>query len=173
MKKNLNDFKRLLLTTPKTGKPSAGDIVLVLQSDRKSARLLGKEGYRLTIGDVTTITASSVEGLVWGTRTVLQLSEQQRSAGFVLPKGSTQDKPAYGLRGFMMDCGRKFIPMSYLRSLVKMMSYYKMNTLQIHLNDNGFRQFFGNDWAKTPAAFRLECDTYLKSRITGVKVEQE
>ena len=146
--------------TPKTGKPSAGDIVLVLQSDRKSARLLGKEGYRLTIGDVTTITASSVEGLVWGTRTVLQLSEQQRSAGFVLPKGSTQDKPAYGLRGFMMDCGRKFIPMSYLRSLVKMMSYYKMNTLQIHLNDNGFRQFFGNDWAKTQAAFRLECDTY-------------
>ena len=64
--------------TPKTGKPSAGDIVLVLQSDKKSARLLGKEGYRLTIGDVTTITASSVEGLVWGTRTVLQLSEQQR-----------------------------------------------------------------------------------------------
>ncbi len=35
-----------------------------------------------------------------------------------------------------------------------------MNTLQIHLNDNGFRQYFGNDWAKTPAAFRLECDTY-------------
>lgn len=146
--------------TLKTGKPSAGDIVLVLQTDKKSARQLGKEGYRLTIGDVTTITASSVEGLVWGTRTVLQLSEQQRSAGFVLPKGSTQDKPAYGLRGFMMDCGRKFIPMSYLRSLVKMMSYYKMNTLQIHLNDNGFRQYFGNDWAKTPAAFRLECDTY-------------
>ena len=35
--------------TPKTGKPSAGDIVLVLQSDKKSARQLGKEGYRLTI----------------------------------------------------------------------------------------------------------------------------
>lgn len=35
--------------TPKTGKPSAGDIVLVLQSDKKSARLLGKEGYRLTM----------------------------------------------------------------------------------------------------------------------------
>jgi ABC-type microcin C transport system permease subunit YejB len=70
----------------------------------------------------------------------------------------------------MMDCGRKFIPMSYLRSLVKMMSYYKMNTLQIHLNDNGFRQFFGNDLAKTPAAFRLECDTYpgLTAKAKGV-----
>ena len=40
------------------------------------------------------------------------------------------------------------------------MAYYKMNTLHIHLNDNGFRQYFGNDWNKTQAAFRLECDTY-------------
>ncbi len=142
--------------TPKTGKPSAGDIVLALKADKQ----LGAEGYRLNIGDVTTITASTVEGLIWGTRTVLQLAEQNRSAGFAMPKGSAVDVPEYGLRGFMMDCGRKFIPMSYLRSLVKMMSYYKMNTLQIHLNDNGFRQFFCDDWAKTQAAFRLECDTY-------------
>lgn len=140
--------------TPKTGKPSTGDIVLVLKVDK----LLGTEGYRLDISDVTTITASTVEGLVWGTRTVLQLSEQNHSAA--LPKGVAVDVPEYGLRGFMMDCGRKFIPMSYLRSLVKMMSYYKMNTLQIHLNDNGFRQFFNGDWNKTQAAFRLECDTY-------------
>lgn len=40
------------------------------------------------------------------------------------------------------------------------MSYYKMNTLQVHLNDNGFRQFFQNDWEKTYAAFRLESETY-------------
>lgn len=140
--------------TPKTGKPSTGDIVLVLKADK----LLGTEGYRLDISDVTTIIASTVEGLVWGTRTVLQLSEQNHSAA--LPKGVAVDVPEYGLRGFMMDCGRKFIPMSYLRSLVKMMSYYKMNTLQIHLNDNGFRQFFNGDWNKTQAAFRLECDTY-------------
>ena len=153
-----NDYADLVgnRLTAKSGKPSAGDIVLVLKADKQ----LGAEGYRLNIGDVTTITASTVEGLIWGTRTVLQLAEQNRSANYALPKGSAVDAPEYGLRGFMMDCGRKFIPMSYLRSLVKMMSYYKMNTLQIHLNDNGFRQFFGDDWAKTQAAFRLECDTY-------------
>ena len=153
-----NDYADLVgnRLTAKSGKPSAGDIVLVLKADKQ----LGAEGYRLNISDVTTITASTVEGLIWGTRTVLQLAEQNRSANYALPKGTAVDVPEYGLRGFMMDCGRKFIPMSYLRSLVKMMSYYKMNTLQIHLNDNGFRQFFGDDWAKTQAAFRLECDTY-------------
>jgi len=142
--------------TQKQGKATEGDIVLVLKNDKT----LGKEGYRLDIGNVVTITASTAEGLVWGTRTLLQISEQNKNAGCCLPKGSTKDVPSYGLRGFMMDCGRKFIPMTYLRSLVKMMSYYKMNTLQIHLNDNGFRQFFDGDWAKTQAAFRLECDTY-------------
>ena len=60
----------------------------------------------------------------------------------------------------MIDVGRKYIPMDYLRQLVKVMAYYKMNTLQVHLNDNGFKQYFGNDWAKTPAAFRLESDFF-------------
>ena len=50
--------------------------------------------------------------------------------------------------------------MSYLNDLVKVMSYYKMNTLQIHLNDNGFKQYFDHNWGKTYAAFRLESDTY-------------
>ena len=142
--------------TLKNGKPSTGDIVLVLKADKA----LGQEGYRISIGDVTTVSAATVKGLKWGTRTVLQMAEQNKSNGGALPKGNIVDTPEYGLRGFMMDCGRKFIPMDYLRSLVKTMAYYKMNTLQIHLNDNGFRQFFDNDWDKTQAAFRLECDTY-------------
>ena len=60
----------------------------------------------------------------------------------------------------MIDCGRKFIPLHFLQDYVKIMAYYKMNTLQIHLNDNGFKQYFQHDWSKTYAAFRLESDTY-------------
>ena len=57
----------------------------------------------------------------------------------------------------MIDAGRKYIPMNYLRQLVKVMAYYKMNTLQVHLNDNGFKQYFGNDWAKhqQPSVWRV------------------
>lgn len=60
----------------------------------------------------------------------------------------------------MIDCGRKFIPLSFLQDYVKIMAYYKMNTFQIHLNDNGFKQYFEHDWSKTYAAFRLESETY-------------
>ncbi len=60
----------------------------------------------------------------------------------------------------MIDCGRKFIPMRFLRDYVKIMAYYKMNTLQIHLNDNAFKQYFGNDWDRTYSAFRMESETF-------------
>ncbi len=140
--------------TVATGAAKAGDIVLSVSKDKK----LGNEGYTLRIGNTVEIAAATEQGAFWGTRTLLQVSEQQKDG--TLPKGSTVDVPEYQLRGFMIDCGRKFIPMSYLRNLAKIMGYYKMNTLQVHLNDNGFRQYFGNDWDKTSAAFRLECDTY-------------
>ena len=112
----------------------------------------------MNVGSAVEITAATERGAFWATRTLLQIAEQHKDGN--LPKGKTTDVPEYKLRGFMIDCGRKFIPMSYLRDLAKIMAYYKMNTLQVHLNDNGFRQYFGGDWNKTQAAFRLECDTY-------------
>lgn len=135
------------------GSGKAGDIVLQLD---KKATSLGKEGYELNIGTQAVVKAHTLQGAYWATRTLLQMAEQSDT----MPKGKAIDIPQYELRGFMIDCGRKFFPMDYLRKLVKIMAYYKMNTLQVHLNDNGFRQYFDNDWAKTQAAFRLECDTY-------------
>ena len=134
------------------GKGQKGDIILALKKDKK----LGKEGYAINISDRITLSAPEAVGVYWGTRTLLQMAEQS----FNLPKGEIRDFPDYEIRGFMIDCGRKFIPMHYLRDYVKIMAYYKMNCFQIHLNDNGFKQFFENDWDKTYAAFRLESDTY-------------
>lgn len=136
------------------GVTKGGDVVLSLKKDKA----LGDEGYTMNVGSAVEITAATERGAFWATRTLLQIAEQHKDGN--LPKGKTTDVPEYKLRGFMIDCGRKFIPMSYLRDLAKIMAYYKMNTLQVHLNDNGFRQYFGGDWNKTQAAFRLECDTY-------------
>lgn len=150
------DYGRMFDAAPAVvqGKPSEGDIYFTLKKDKK----LGREGYAIRVDRYVTVSAPEAVGAYWATRTLLQISEQSEDRR--LPKGQLRDWPDYALRGFMMDCGRKFIPMSYLRDLVKMMAYYKMNTLQVHLNDNGFKQFYGHDWGRTYAAFRLECDTY-------------
>lgn len=136
------------------GKAKAGDFVLSLSKDKK----LGQEGYAIKIADRVTLSAPTPTGLYWSTRTLLQIAEQ--TTDHQLPKGTIRDYPDYPIRGFMIDCGRKFIPMPYLQDLVKIMAYYKMNTLQVHLNDNGFKQYFEHNWDKTYAAFRLESDTY-------------
>lgn len=116
----------------------------------------GEEAYSIEIGSQILVKANHRKGLFWATRTLLQLSEQSMQ----LACGTIVDYPQYPFRGFMLDVGRKFFTLDYLKSVVKLMAYYKMNTFQIHLNDNGFKQFYKDDWSKVYSAFRLESDTF-------------
>ena len=136
------------------GKASKGDISIAIKKNKK----LGAEGYKVTIDDKVTLTASTEQGAFWGTRTLLQILEQNNGA--TLPKGTITDWPDYEMRSFMLDCGRKFIPISFLHEYVDFMAYYKMNTFHIHLNDNAFKQYFEHNWDKTPSGFRLESDFF-------------
>lgn len=119
---------------------------------------LPEEAYKISINDQVRITASAEKGAFWGTRTLLQLLERSSELG--LPKGEAYDYPQYPLRGFVLDDGRKFFDIQFLRDYVKMLSYYKINDFQIHLNDNGFKKFFNDDWDNTYGAFRLESSSY-------------
>ena len=130
-----------------------GSVSLQLCKDKK----LGQEGYQLTVTPKgITIKGQTEQAILWGIQTLQQLKVQ----GKPLACGIITDTPAYPMRGMMIDVGRKYIPLSYLYSLVEMMSYYKMNTLQVHLNDNGFRDFFHGNWNETYSAFRMESNYF-------------
>jgi hexosaminidase len=121
--------------------------------------LKNNEAYTLDLDPTTgvTIKGASSNGVFWATRTLLQLTENHKNA---IPCGLITDYPDYPNRGFMLDVGRKFFTIDYLRDYVKILSYYKMNEFHVHLNDNAFKTYYDNDWSKTYAAFRLESDTY-------------
>lgn len=141
-----------LLEQKKTGKMEKA---IVLQMVKQ--KTLGKEGYDLSITPQGIIAkAQTAQGLLWACQTINQLID---NAGNI-PCGQTVDVPEYPLRGFMLDCGRKYIPMSYLYEVVRCMSTLKMNTLQVHLNDNGFKKYFHQNWKETYAAFRLESELF-------------
>ena len=142
--------------TVRSGKAKQGDIVLCLDK----TLFTNNEAYKIEIANQVVVTASTVRGAIWGTKTLLQLMSKKEERGRALPRCTIIDIPQYPLRGMLFDVGRKYIPMSYLRQLVKLMGYYKMNTLQLHLNDNCHKKYFDNDWTKAQAAFRLQCDTY-------------
>ncbi len=131
----------------------AARIVLKLQDMGRA----GNEAYRIGIKpNCITVSGGTPQAVMWGIQTLLQMREQDRR----LPCGNIQDRPDYRLRGFMIDVARKFVPMDYLRNLVRTMSYYKMNCLQVHLNDNGFKKYFHDNWDETYSAFRLESERF-------------
>lgn len=119
------------------------------------------ESYKLSIDSKgVRISASGKTGLYWGSRTLLQMLAQQKGA---LVCGFAWDAPRYALRGFMLDVGRLPIPMDYIKDVVRLMAWYKMNDLQLHLNDNYiFHEHYvdaGEDpFKKSYSAFRMESD---------------
>lgn len=151
--KQLTGYKTLSISA---GKAKTGDIVLNINDAQQN---LGEEGYSLQIDQTLQINAPYYKGAFWATRTILQLLEQDPAHRQIV-KGITHDYPKYEVRGFVLDVGRKFFTLDFLKHYVKMMAYYKMGDFHIHLNDNGFKQFFGGDWNKTYSSFRLESTTY-------------
>lgn len=106
-----------------------GDIVLQLGSvDRK----LGSEGYVLEIGEQITVTARTAAGVLYGTQTLLQMLRQTK----VLPAGTVKDWPGYEERGFLVDIGRMYFSLEWLKARVRDMAYLKLNTLFLHLTDD-------------------------------------
>lgn len=120
---------------------------------------LGKEGYRINISkNGIRITAGTETGLFWSTRTLLQMLVQDSSA---LPYGKILDFPRYQLRGFMLDIARLPFPMEYLKEVVRLMAWYKMNDLHLTINNNYIFHEQYVDEGKDPfkesyAAFRLQ-----------------
>lgn len=172
--------KKVPVTTeePKDGTPF---ISLVVQSNPETKRL-GEEGYTLVAQPSSlTITSLSPRGAFWGTRTVLQVFAQTENT---FPCGIAVDYPQYPLRGFVIDAGRKPISLKMLYDITFLMSYYKLNDFQIHLNDNFIwlheyteipntkdatdeqkKQAIEEVLNAAPTAFRLESDLVGKNGI--------
>jgi hypothetical protein len=140
--------------------PRAFDLVLGVDpamSHAAGGERFAREGYVLGVeADRITITAPTSEGAFYGTRSLLQILLQSPERAHV-PVGESVDWPDYAARGFMLDVGRRFFTPEFIRDYISMMSWFKMNELQIHLMDNEINPA-GGDWSTAQAGFRLKTD---------------
>lgn len=134
----------------------AGDIYLGYAEEENG---LGEEGYICDITDKCVIKAEAAAGVRWGTVTLLQLlfADVERT----VPQGQIRDYPLYEVRGFGIDVARKPVSLDTLYRIMETMSWYKMNDLTIHLNDNEILATSGLTGSAEQAmtaesAFRLE-----------------
>lgn len=132
-----------------SGTAQAGDIAFATDYTTEE---LGKEGYYMNIGDAVTISApaDTENGWIYGAASITQILYQ--SDDLTAPKGLTRDYPQYEVRAGMIDVGRMYIPLEYLKEMTTYMSFYKMNEAHIHINDY---------WGQSGySAFRLESKKY-------------
>ncbi|WP_068021414.1 beta-N-acetylhexosaminidase [Nocardia mexicana] len=122
--------RRILAVTETASRP--GDVELRL-ADSGPAE---PESYRIEIGDTVTATARTREGLVHAAQTLLQWF----GATAALPRGLVEDRPDYPERGLLLDVGRQFLTVDWIKQRIREMAYYRMNLLHLHLSDvGGFR----------------------------------
>lgn len=110
--------------------PDATAIKLTLQADED----LGQDGYRLTVDSSVAISAATVDGLFWGTRTLLQLLQGGPQSAF--PQLTISDKPEFGYRGLLIDNARSFHSLDFHIENIKRMAAFKLNRYQIHFSDH-------------------------------------
>ena len=140
-----------------TDEPKKGDILLSL-ADRDD---LGEEGYAIEIGDIVRVEAGTPKGCLYAGTTLSQMISSDPGHD-ALPKGLIRDYPAYGIRGCMLDVARIYIPLDYVSEMVRYMAYFKINEVQMHINDDGGEQ---------QAAFRVESKRYPEIN-SGIKASE-
>ncbi|KAJ5355532.1 uncharacterized protein N7496_012744 [Penicillium cataractarum] len=94
-----------------------------------------EEGYELIVeNNRVSIQGSGARGMWWGTRTLLQ--EVALNPHASIPVGHVKDAPAYATRGFMLDAGRKWYSLDYLKELCTYASFFKLSEFHYHATDN-------------------------------------
>ncbi|KAI0654202.1 glycoside hydrolase [Cubamyces menziesii] len=118
------------------------------------------EGYELDVSPTRIqITGAGSKGAFWATRTLLQ--------GLVLsggqfPSGKVADQPDWRTRGFMLDVGRQWYPISFLQELCTYASWFKLSEFHVHLSDNVSPQGNFNAYAR----FRLRPEDQALAGLT-------
>jgi hexosaminidase len=101
----------------------------------KENQSLAPSEYTLDISANTiTILANDYAGALYGAQTIVQLWYTTKTPSRIACI-SVKDKPRFDYRGLMLDVSRNFYPVSFIKSLIDVLSIYKINNLHLHLTD--------------------------------------
>lgn len=99
----------------------------------------GEEGYSIAISEKVEVLAGTEKGIFNATQTLLQILKQEPDHNR-LPRGYIKDNPILNERAFMMDVGRRYYEVPYLKKVIRNMAWQKLNVLHLHFSDwSGFR----------------------------------
>ena len=104
----------------------------------------GPESYRLSIEPAAvSIVGGSSLGVLHGIQTLIKalpVPENPDACRLALPTATVFDYPEFPYRAFMLDCGRHFFPVDYIKTLIDILAFHNLNYFHWHLSeDQGWR----------------------------------
>ncbi len=101
----------------------------------------GKDGYTLNSDNAAIlIKGSTPAGAFYGIQTLIQLLPVEKTASIKIPAVTISDAPETQYRGLMLDVGRHFFPVDFVKKYIDYIALHKMNYFHWHLTeDQGWR----------------------------------
>ena len=100
------------------------------------SRSLPLEGYRLLIEPRKVQVIGQPPGLFYGMQTLTQLLPLDLRRSIELPTLEITDYPRFGYRGVLLDVGRHFFSVTYIKKYLDLLAQYKINKFHWHLTDD-------------------------------------
>ena len=145
------------------GAGGAGDLILAVDPQLKG------EQYALSVTDRAVVRGGDYRAAAWGTVTLLQAIEVAQATGALrVARVAVEDKPVAAYRGLLIDLARQWHPVETLRPLVQMCRLYKINYIQLHLNDQQSFTFPSKAFPSLATSDKGRRRTYTPEEITGL-----
>ena len=136
----LNDYLKKFygfeLKTTKKKTDNAIELTLTHSSNNSipGAYNMNVSGKNILIG------GNDEEGVFYGVQTLIQLLPAEKSSTLTVQQCTISDGPRFAYRGMMLDCGRHFFPVEFVKQYIDFLALHKLNTLHWHLTeDQGWR----------------------------------
>jgi len=114
-------------------KPSGGNYIEFTQIESQD---VPPEGYRLVVGTKAVQIVGHPAGLFYGMQTFTQLLPEEIKPSVVLPALEIIDHPRFPYRGTLLDVGRHFFSVTFIKKYLDLLAQYKINYFHWHLTDD-------------------------------------
>ncbi len=136
--KFLKDYLAKIYNIVLDNKRSAKSAIILKIESNKNA-IPGSYSLTSTTSGITVIGVDA-EGVFYGVQSIIQILPADFNGEVSVPVVKISDAPRFQYRGLMLDCGRHFMPVDFVKKYIDLIALHKMNTFHWHLTeDQGWR----------------------------------
>lgn len=119
-----------------TKKPQKNNAIVLINASPTTGVAPAQGNYSLTVENDFVRISGSEQGMFYGLQSLMQLLPADFAREVSIPAVAVSDAPRFQYRGMHLDISRHFMPVSFVKKYIDLMSQYKFNYFHWHLTDD-------------------------------------